>query len=357
MRVWRSESSRQGSPEITIKEMSSRGRDKIAVILAAHGEAETTRFMENYRVTRQTLAHASLVIPIASSLQKTIAVTASLKKLIQSRTDAQCSPHNRITREQVAALQCHLDLSPSSEVFEFEVHAAFSASRPYVETIIEKTRCSDGQVIVSMAPIDTSLSCGQLCAYLSKSRSHRDLWNVKVLSRFWDDERLSAIYCDHVFEKSPMSPTHRNEKRILLLLFHGTLVADTKGELPQFRTGREETISFAERLQQIFLRDSRNPYDRIMTAYLNHNVGGEWTKPSFEEVCSMLRDESSVTVDLFCCGYFADGNETIRRAAVLGSLPSVSEATSIPCVNSSSAFTAYLTSRVVDAARQIMSFR
>ena len=332
-------------------------RETIAVILAAHGEAETTRFMENYRVTRQTLAHASQVMPIPGSLQRAIAVTASVKKLIQSRTDAQCSPHNRITRDQVAALQRSLDLSFVSEHFDFKVYAAFSASRPYVETILEETRACDGQVIVSMAPIDTSITCGLLCDYLASSRSSQELCRVKVLGRFWDDERLCAIYRDHLFEKSSMSPAPGDDKRMLLLLFHGTLVADSKGETPQFRTGREETMMFAERLQQYVLGDPRNSYDRIMTAYLNHNVGGEWTKPSFEEVCATLRDESSLTVDLFCCGYFADGNETIRRASELGSLPSVREAISIPCVNSSPAFTAYLTSRVVDAARQIISFR
>ena len=82
---------------------------KIAVILAAHGEAETTRFMENYRVTSQTLAHASQVMPIPRTLQKTIAVTSSIKKLIRSRTNPECSPHNQITRDQVEALQHSLD--------------------------------------------------------------------------------------------------------------------------------------------------------------------------------------------------------------------------------------------------------
>jgi ferrochelatase len=332
-------------------------RAKIAVILAAHGEAETTRFLENYRVSRHTLAHASRVMPIAKPLQRAIAVTSSLKKMLRARTDAHSSPQNRITRDQAAALQQHLNASCSPELFDCDVYAAFAASHPYVENIIEETRHCDGQVIVSMAPVDTSLSCGLLCSFLALSRQPEELAGIKVLSRFWDDERIYSIYLDHLFEKSSGRAAIKDEKRILLLLFHGTLVADAKGNAPQFHTGLDATRCFALRLQQLMQSDSRNPYGRIMTVYLNHNVGGEWTKPSFEDICTSLRNESDLSVDLFACGYFADGNETIHRAAELMTLSSVSDATSIPCLNSTLPFTDYLTSKVIDAARQIMSLR
>lgn len=336
-------------------------KEKIAVILAAHGEAETSRFIENYRVTRQTLAHASRVMPIARSLQRAIAVTSSVKKLVRSLSDTECSPHNRITRDQARALQLYLDSSPAAGHFTFEVHAGFSASPPFVESIIEKTRLYDGQVIVSMSPVDNSLSCGLLCDYLASCRSSEELRNVKVLSRFWNDERLYSVYLDHLFEsafiKNPVMSAGRGEKRRLLLLFHGTLIADGRGGVPSFRTGYEETMMFADRLHHLILGDSRNPYESVMTAYLNHKVGGEWTKPSFEESSALLRDENCPAVDLFCCGYFADGNETIRRAEELVHSGSVSEAVSLPCVNSSAAFTAYLASRVTDAAMQIMKWR
>jgi ferrochelatase len=332
-------------------------RAKIAVILAAHGEAETTRFAENYRVTRQTLAHAAQVMPIAVPLQRAIAVTSSLKKMLRARTDAHCSPQNRITRDQAAALQEHLDVSCATELFDCEVHAAFAVSFPYVERVLEETRDRDGQVIISMAPVDTSLSCGLLCSYLAISRQPDELGKVKVLSRFWDDDRLYSIYLDHLFEKCAGQVADRDEKRILLLLFHGTLVLDAQGNAPQFRTGLDATRRFARRLQQLILADSRSPYGRVMTVYLNHNVGGEWTKPSFEETCTMLRGERALSLDLFAPGYFSDGNETIHRAAELTALPSVLDAKLIPCVNSTPLFTAWLTSRVINAAKQILSLR
>ena len=336
-------------------------KKKIAVILAAHGEAETTRFLENYRVTRQTLAHASQVMPIPGALQMTIAVSSSLKKLIRSRTNSEASPHNSITRDQVGALQQLLDDLPSATQFDFKVYAAFSASPPYMEQVIEQTRSYDGEVIVSMSPIDNTLSCGMLCSYLAASRNLEELGKVKVLSRFWSDERLYSMYCDYLFQNSLESyrtgKAVKDEKRVLLLLFHGTLVKDAKGDPPLFRTGCQETMMFAQRLKEAFFGDPRNPYGRILTVYLNHNVGGEWTRPSFEEVTEMLKEEASVVVDLFGCGYFADGNETIHRAGELMNSSSVIKAKSIPCLNCTPAFTGYLASRVTDAARQIMNWR
>lgn len=334
-----------------------RQREKIAVILAAHGEAETTRFIENYRVASHTLAHAALVMPIPKPLQRAIALTSSLKKKLRATADTQASPQNSITRDQAAALQRQLNHSPAAALFDFEVHAAFSASPPYVEHVMEQTRPSDAQVIVSMAPIDSSLSCGLICSCLAHSRKAEELGKVKVLSRFWNDEQLYSIYCDHLFEQRSLRQAPGSEAQTLLLLFHGTLVADTKGNTPQFRTGLDETRHFARRLQQLIEEDPRNPYSRIETVYLNHNVGGEWTKPSFEESCAKLRQKGAGSVDLFAGGYFADGNETIHRAAELAATASVKNVTSIPCINSAPAFTAWLTARVIEAARQLRGLR
>ena len=332
-------------------------KEKIAVILAAHGEAETAGFIENYRVTRQTLAHASQLMPIPGTLQHFIALSNSLKKRFRPRSRWQGSPHNQLTREQARALQLDLDASLLAEIFDFNVHAAFSVAPPYVEQLIEATRTSFAQVIVSMSPIDNSLTCGQLCDYLASSREPEELRSVKVLSRFWQDERLLSVYCDHLFAHTPRREGVGREKRILLLLFHGTLVADAKGQPPRFRNGMEESMSFASRLQEAIARDPRNPYGRIMTAYLNHDVGGEWSKPSFEGICTLLQKEDSLAVELFGCGYFADGNETIGRARELMLATEVQQAFSIPCLNSSRSFSRYLASRVSDAAQQMMSWR
>ncbi|NTW70285.1 MAG: ferrochelatase [Chlorobiaceae bacterium] len=332
-------------------------KEKIAVILAAHGEAETNRFRENYRVTLRTLEHASQVMPIPSLLQHSIAASSSLKKIIRARTDPRCSPQNSITRNQAAALQHYLDRYSSPDCPDFEVHAAFSASYPSVESLIEKSRHYAGQIIVSMAPVDSSLSCGLLCSWLKSSIDPAELGKIKVISRLWDDDQLHQVYLNHLFGSSVEAANGhsvtKDDNRLLLLLFHGTLVTDMNGEIPSFQTGLEGTLNFAERLRSLILRDSRNPYGRVMAVYLNHDVGGTWTQPSFSEICLQLQKENSLSADLFAGGYFSDGNETIRRADELRSTTMVKAASLIPCVNCSEEFISLLASRVVTAAHQI----
>jgi protoporphyrin/coproporphyrin ferrochelatase len=326
---------------------------KIAVILAAHGEAETTGILENYRVTMLTLGHASMVMPIPLPLQQLIAVTSSIRKRVRSFSNAQASPHNRITREQGDELSRQLNSSLLAGQFDFEVHAAFSASEPNVEKVIEKTRCSDAQVIVSMSPVDSTLSCGMLCSYLASSFSVQELSKVRVLSRFWSDEQLYFVILDHLLQNSRFSRTSGDKKRMLLLLHHGTLVTDKTGDTPKFRTGLDATMIFADRLRSMIVAHPDNPYRSVRTAYLNHNVGGEWTKPSFEEICFDLKKEQAESVDIFACGYFADGNETIHRAAELISEVPDSSVCNIPCLNNSQLFTSYLALKVVSAVKQI----
>jgi len=273
---------------------------RIAVILAAHGEAETSRFAENYRVSRRTLEHAAAVMGVPPVLQIGISLFSALKKKLNPRRKG--SPHNRISREQARELQNYLGERSGNGRIVFDVHAAFSASDPSLEEVIEKTKHHDAQILVSMSPVDNDLTCGQLCRYLARTRPADDLSRVKVISRFWCDATLHQLCAAHVVAASAEPRLGRSERHVLLLLFHGTLVTDGSGELPAFRTGLDETMAFAASLTELLGSDVRHPYGRIMTAFLNHDVGGEWTRPSFEETAALLRcfECRSLCCRVFC---------------------------------------------------------
>ncbi len=331
-------------------------RKKVAVILASHGEAETAGFIENYRVSLHTLARASEVMRIPVPLQHLISFSSSLKKRMRNAPGSGGSPQNPVTRTQAALLQQHLDRHPSASAIEFDVRAAYSASSPSVEQVLADTMGHDGQVVVPMAPVDNSLSCGFLCGHIAGAYPSGALHRVKVIGRLWTDEALYRLYLGHLFEEGRQLPGAGGRGNALLLLFHGTLVRDSNGEPPRFHTGFEETASFARELVSRIMADRRNPWDAVRVAYLNHDVGGEWTKPSFEEVCRTLAAGGSGHVSLFAAGYFSDGNETIHRADALAGLESGLQVESIPCLNDSPAFAGYLADRVAGGAAQILGF-
>ncbi|NTV02213.1 MAG: ferrochelatase [Chlorobiaceae bacterium] len=331
-------------------------RRKIAVILASHGEAETPGFIENYRVSLHTLSHASTVMRIPVPLRHLISLSSSLKKRFRKAPGAAGSPQNLLTREQAALLQQHLDRHPASSGIAFDVRAAHSASRPYVEQVLAQTSGHDGQVVVPMAPVDNALSCGLICAHLSEARHAGELHRVRVVGRLWNDDALIRSYLDHLFATGRKLPERAGPRNLLLLTFHGTLVRDASGREPDFRTGRDETASFARRLTAAIEADDRNPWGTVMVAYLNHDVGGEWTRPSFEEAGRAIKDGGYDGVWLFAAGYFSDGNETLHRAAQLSAAVPGLGVEALPCLNGSPGFAEYLAGRVTRAAVQILRF-
>ncbi|NTU57532.1 MAG: ferrochelatase [Chlorobiaceae bacterium] len=327
-----------------------------AVVLIAHGEAETSGFLENYRVSRHTLDRASGVMHIPPLLRQVISVSSSLKKKLR-RAPVGGSPQNMLTRTQATSLQKHLDNHPlSSSGIRFEVRPAFSASEPYVEDVIAETRGYDGRILLPMAPVDNTLSCGYLCEQLAGVSTPEELSRTRVVGRLWPDGQLHRTYLDHLFESGRALPVSAAEHNVLMLLFHGTLIRDSKGGVPAFHTGQKETEAFAASLTNAIESDSRNRWGKVVTAYLNHDVGGEWSAPSFDEVWKRVRGSGCRHVSLFAAGYFSDGNETIHRAGLLAASEPSMQIESIPCLNDSSAFASYLAVKVAGAASQIIAF-
>ena len=328
---------------------------KIAVIMVAHGEAETAGFLDNFAMTRHTLAHASEAMSIPRPLQFLISLGAGLKNSSRFRRINYVSPQNELTRKQAAAVGRKLAQHPEKQGLCFEVFPAFSATPPFLEEVIDNARRYDAQIMLYMAPVENSLSCGAICGYLKDNYAGHELAGVKVVSRFREDERLLNVYRDHIFRHSLPRGDGDTAQSALVLVFHGTLVADARGNSPAFHNGLEETMAFAGILQKTIMSDARNSFGQIHVSFLNHDVGGEWTKPSLEQTLDRLKKENTEHVALFSAGYFSDGNETLLKAKEALLKSGIGTTFYIPCINDSDAFVGYLSDRIVFAAKQIMN--
>ena len=326
---------------------------KIAVIVVAHGEAETSGFFDNFSMTRHTLAHASEVMSIPKPLQFFISVVSGLKNSSRFRKINYASPQNELTRKQAAAIGHKLMHHPEKGSLVFEVLPAFSATPPFLEKVIADTRRYDAQIMLYMAPIENSLNCGSICGYLKKNYTGRDLAAAKVISRFWEDRDLLDLYLDHIFRYAGLRSENRSGRTALVLAFHGTLVVDAHGNAPSFHTGLQETLAFAGSLEKAVKNDTRNFYEQIHTAFLNHDVGGEWSAPSLEQALERLKKENTEHVSLFSAGFFSDGNETLLKAKQGLMESGIDDTRTIPCINDSDAFAGYLAERIVRAAKQV----
>ncbi len=313
---------------------------KIAVILVAHGEAETESFFENFSMIRHTLAHAGEVMKLPRPLQLVASLAGGMKNKVTFRAQKYRSPQNRITRQQASQLQEKLNRVVMPDQINFEVYSAFHATPPFVKDIVEQTSGHDLQLLVSMSPIDNRLTSGNPQRLSARCLPINGQRCPVVVHGFWKDAGLRQVYLDHVFSYG------KTNGSALVLAFHGTLVKDTKGDVPMFHTGLKEMQEMGSTLRNAILIDPRNGYDRIEIAYLNHDVGGTWTKPSLAESLKALSSKGARDVDIFSCGYFSDGTETILYAQKEAAASSVKSIRFLPCINDSEAFADFLAEKV-----------
>jgi len=318
--------------------------ERVRIILAAHGEAESAGFTENFKVSRHTLAHAAEVMHLPAPLRWVICSLGGLRKRLKGGPG---SPHNANTRRQASALQAHLERAGDAE---YRVEAAFASSPPYFEQGLGLPEDIDRQYVISMIPTDSRLSCGLIChALSSEGQAHRE--RTAIVARMWDDGTLTTIHRDHVLahfpEPRPASPC------CLVLVLHGTVVRDRNGEPPGFHAGVEEKDTYGEALRDALMAVPYRPWQRVELAYLNHGVGGQWSSPTLDESMKALSDEGFNSVVAYPCEHLVDGGETTGLPQVLAATD-VPETHCLPCVNDSESFIEYLAARVraVDAARR-----
>jgi len=314
---------------------------QLDIVLAAHGEAETAGFFENFRVGHRTLAHSAEVMRLPAPLRWMICTLGAVRKRFRR---ASGSPHNAWTRAQAAALARKLETALGESV---TVRAAFASAEPSVEALIGRPCAAERRVFVSMMPSDSRLACGLICHALARSgvRSAQ----VQVLARLWDDPEFMALNAAHVRAACaawPAGAESERSKTALVLALHGTLVRDLRGRPPGFHAGLVEKSLFAAALQAALEADSDSPWSVVVSAYLNHAVGGHWTQPTVAAVLDDLSRQGFGRVWVFPCDYLVEGIEiTGSLAATLAAAP-VADTRLLPCLNDSPDFIDYLAARI-----------
>jgi ferrochelatase len=370
-----------GAPRTAIRrgaEHRLRMDGPIEVILAAHGEAESSGFVENFRVGHRTLAHAAEVMRLPAPLRAVICLLAAFRKW---RAGAPGSVHNARSRAQAEALAAKLEAALGERV---EVRVAFASADPSVEGVLAHPPLAGRRVVISMIPSDSRLSCGVVCHALARRGGRGE---TLMLARLWDDPAFIAVNAEHVRAHirahgttqisgtlsepvgapasgqvhrpaSGLSPAVAGRTAILLAL-HGTLVRDAQGREPGFHAGLAEKIRFAQALKAALESRDGDPWRDVVPAYLNHGVGGTWTEPTVRQALAALSARGVERVWVFPCDYLVDGAEItgdLASAMAGGGAPgaptatgSIRETRLIPPLNASAPFIDFLADRVVRA--------
>jgi ferrochelatase len=322
------------------------------VLLAAHGEAETTGFLDNFRISWHTLAHASEVMRLPAPLRVLICTFGGLRKRFGGGSG---SPHNAHTRAQAAALEArlnadgagsHHDPDDDADRYHYRVEPVFASAPPYLDDAVGLPEGVGRQLIVNMIPTDSRLSCGLGChALLGESGAARE--RTRVIARFWESPELISVHCDHVAEHFPTIGSEGD--CCLVLVLHGTVVRDEKGRPPSYHSGESEKTIYGEALKSALMARPDRPWQRVELAYLNHGVGGEWSSPTLPDLLTRLGEEGVGTAVAYACEHLVDGGETLGLKDVLAAGP-VPETHSLPCLNANPALIEFLARRIESAS-------
>jgi ferrochelatase len=322
----------------------------VGIVFVAHGEAETKSFSENYQVSRHTMAHAGEVMHLPPPVQVLISILGGIINTSKAVVSGFVSPHNQNTRLQARAIEGRLKSEQENLGVQFKFYTTFLSSQPYIESVFDEIVQNDYVIFISLSTIESRLSCGIVCHHMLDNQNKANILNLKMLSQHWKDLAFSALMINHIFGDRKFR-SNPDQHKSLILVFHGTLVKDKDGKPPEFHSGLEETLEFADQLKQQITSDPRNFYGHVTVAYLNHEVGGTWTQPCLEKAIEELKTQEVNHIAIFPCGFLVDGSETLGHAKKVLANSGIDSPVYIPALNQEEAFMDYLSKRITTATQ------
>lgn len=325
---------------------------RYSVVLVTYGEVEKLSVRALWPSSRKIIEVITRkIVTLPKLLIYMIADYRSARHYLDGKLHRYRSRLVEINRRQALGVEAALRRNPrfAGENDEIEVADAYYFVPPYLEEVLDRfERNSDNILVVPMIPVESAFSCGPACQMAIDRFGENHLGMLRVVRSLWTDEALHRLYLDHLFASLPAAwiDSGSGQKRGLVLVIHGTIVKNRKGEKPAVFTGLDETMEFFQVMRDKIMADSRNVFGEVKLGCLNHSRGGEWSPETVERALDEFANEGVGSVAMFPFGYFADNSETDYEAKKLLDRSSADRKHYIPCVNDSPVFAAWLASRI-----------
>ncbi len=317
------------------------------VVLVTYGEVERVTIRSLIPSSRKIVRTVTRkIVTLPDWFIRALGDYRAAKRYVEWKRNRYRSRLVAINRSQKAGVEAELARSTrlAEAGLSVEVAEAYYFVPPYLESLLDRYRSSArGVVVVPMIPVESAFSCGVACQMAVDSHGESLFGKVQVMHGLWKHEELYRIYLDHIFGslKPDMAPAG-GEKPGLVLVIHGTIVRDRKGNTPAVFTGLDETYAFFRIMRERIIADPRNPFGEVKLGCLNHSAGGEWTPDTAEKALGELREAGVGAAAMFPFGYFADNSETDYEALRVLEASGIARTQYIPCVNESPDFFRWL---------------
>jgi len=332
-------------------------KKKYAVVVTTYGEVEKLTVSSLWPSSRRILKVVTRqIVKIPTAMIYFIADYRSTKHYINWKLNRYSSSLLTINRSQTKRLAGFIAESGSPFLNDADVRVidAYYFVPPYLDDMFQELQHEyDGVVVVPMIPVESSFSCGIACQMVIDVFADSAFAKVKVLSKLWKDDHLHRLYLDYLFGQLSASVRQQKTGKIgLVLVIHGTLVKDRKGNTPKVFTGLNETIAFFDCMKRKIMNDPRNIFTDVRQGCMNHSTGGEWMSETIEKALLEFKHEGYQAVVMFPYGFFADNSETEYDACKKLEAAGFPVSQYLRCINDYPALGHWLADKVLEELRR-----
>jgi ferrochelatase len=288
------------------------------VVLLTYGEPPTADFGRQLAYSWRILWDLTrLVAPIPPFVIPMIAWSRARLRVKTWREERYGSPIEAITRAQAEALERALNARGNTGGAGagdglWRAHVAYEFRRPLLAETLAALPGGAQVAIVPMYAAESEfthdIARRALAAPDGAVRAAAAGKDVRVVPAL-DPDVLGELSASHVEAELARLGVVDGADTALVLAAHGTLLEPPR----PMNTGREGTEAIADAIA----RRLGARFGRVQKGWLNHVMGGEWTKPSADVAVRDLVAEGFTKLVYFPYGFLADNAESQLEGRVL----------------------------------------
>lgn len=318
---------------------------KTHIILITYGEPPESNFRDQWIYSNRIFNRLTrLVAPIPAFAVPFLSARRGWYRTRLWKKQHYSSPLENITNRQVQSLQRELE-ALSSDV-QYQVHAAYEFREPLLPTVLERIPRNDCDQLfmipmyIPVSDFTTELTINNYERYQNKKQNRLPQPNWILFRPLLKDlGRLLARYVITQAENLGISYEVRKQTG-LLLGCHGTIMYPPPGITD---TGYQDMFA----LYQILEEHLSPEFPTVSIGWLNHQLGGEWTRPTLLESVQKMQADGIQKFIYFPYGFLADNAETQLEGRMVMEEAGIHAYPHLPCLNDHPEFIHFLAKQIL----------
>ncbi|MBX3730280.1 MAG: ferrochelatase [Candidatus Sumerlaeia bacterium] len=315
----------------------NQSKRRVLVLCLTYGEPAENEFAPQYEYSLLILNRLTRrVAPIPRFVTPLLAARRARKRIATFREKNWSSPLEGISARQAAVLAELLAEARPDTDFDVRVIREFRPPLlPKVLADIERDP-PDDLLIVPLYVCESDFTSGISRTdfetfHRARKGAHR-LPGPKYVLGLGFDERFARATADFIWNtcREQGWDEARCRDAALILGAHGTVVTLPPG----MNSGAQETGN----LFRLIRRELKDRFGWVRIGWLNHQLGGMWTKPSAEEAAREAHERGHRKVVYFPFGFIADNGESMLEGRDQLAVVPWDEMLYLPCPNDNRAY-------------------